>query len=120
MTLKTHYTDCSVVAKGVNFVKRKLAKATTNVVQTITIDGDNIRIVMTSPVTTKDTTFIVGQPVEETTLHGEKVKTTIRWEGDKLVAESTECKQPLTNTRHVENGMMVNDQIRGICFAHHL
>lgn len=59
---------------GVGIIKRNLAKATTSVTQTITIKGDEIRIVMTSPVTTKDTTFIIGQAVEEKTLHGEKVK----------------------------------------------
>ena len=72
--LNAKYIIFNPLNVGVGFVKRNLAKATTNVVQTITIDGDKITISMTSPVSSKETTFIVGQAVEEKTLHGEKVQ----------------------------------------------
>lgn len=60
---------------GVGAIKRQLAKRTTHIEQTIkSLDGNKVYIKIWSRILTKEDTYVIGEPVSEETLEGEKVK----------------------------------------------
>ncbi|XP_041348700.1 sodium/calcium exchanger regulatory protein 1-like isoform X2 [Gigantopelta aegis] len=72
--------------KGVGYLLRKMASAATPT-QEITVDGDHWHIKTITTFKTTELDFKIGEPFEETTGDGRKVKATCTLDGQKLTHE---------------------------------
>ncbi|KAE8741121.1 hypothetical protein FOCC_FOCC013379 [Frankliniella occidentalis] len=81
--------DDYMKALGVSFVTRQVGNAVSPVVH-LTVDGDKYTLTSTSSFKTSTISFKLGEPFDQETPDGRKVKATITLEGDNTLVENQE------------------------------
>ncbi|KAK3927115.1 Fatty acid-binding protein, muscle [Frankliniella fusca] len=81
--------DDYMKALGVSFVTRQVGNNVSPVVH-LTVDGDKYTLTSTSTFKTSTISFKLGEPFEQETPDGRKVKATIVLEGDNTLVETQE------------------------------
>ncbi|XP_026271769.1 fatty acid-binding protein, muscle isoform X1 [Frankliniella occidentalis] len=81
--------DDFMKALGVSFVTRQVGNAVSPVVH-LTVDGDKYTLTSTSSFKTSTISFKLGEPFDQETPDGRKVKATITLEGDNTLVENQE------------------------------
>lgn len=90
----------------------KLLTPENNITQEITVDGDAITIVTTTPISPIEVKATNGQEFESRYLDGREIKTVFRVDGDALL-EEVSGPFSTTITRAIEGGQMVMTMVVG-------
>nr|KAG5700380.1 hypothetical protein BaRGS_029632 [Batillaria attramentaria] len=114
--IQPHFLRRICLATGVTGESRdralKLLTPENNITQEITIDGDAITIVTTTPISPIEVKATNGQEFESRYLDGREIKTVFRVEGDTLVEE---VSGPFSTkiTRAIDGGQMIMTMTSG-------